>query len=55
MNEDVIARQLAQEGLLKIEDAIVRLLSQNPQGLGNSEIADALNLRSDFRGNQQIT
>ena len=53
MNEDIAARELAQEGLLKIEDAIVRLLSRNPQGLGNSEIAGALNLTSDFRGNQR--
>ena len=53
MNEDIVARELAQEGLSKIEDAIVRLLSRNPQGLRNPEIAGALNLRSDFRGNQK--
>ena len=53
MNEDAAAKELAQEGLLNIEDAIVRLLESNPQGLRNSEIAEALSLRSDFRGNQQ--
>ena len=53
MNDNLVARELAQEGLTKIEDAIMRLLESNPQGLGNSEIAEALNLRSDFRGNQQ--
>lgn len=45
--------KVAQHGLRQIEDAILRLLEQNPQGLRNSEIANLLNLRSDFRGRQR--
>ena len=36
-------QQVASEGLHQIEDAISRLLSNNPQGLRNSEIAEMLN------------
>ena len=44
---------LAQAGLRQIEDAILRLLEANPQDLRNSEMADLLGLRSDFRGRQK--
>ena len=47
------AEELAQAGLGQIENAILQLLDANPGGLRNVEIADALDLRSDFRGRQQ--
>ena len=53
MNTDAVAREIAQEGLRQIEEAMLQLLENNPQGLRNSEIADLLNLRSDFRGGQR--
>jgi hypothetical protein len=45
--------EIAQDGLKSIEDAIVRLLEKHLQGLRNSEIAEELGLRSDFKGKQQ--
>ena len=53
MSGDPTALRMAQAGLKQIEDAIVRLLDRNPQGLRNAEIADLLDLRSDFLGNQR--
>ena len=53
MNTDAIAHALAQEGLRQIEEAIIRLLTVNPQGLRNVDIADSLGLRSSSRGNQR--
>ena len=53
MNDDPTALRMAQEGLKQIEDAIVRLLDRNPQGLRNAQIADLLDLRSDFQGNSR--
>lgn len=50
MNEDAASRAMAQKGLELIEEAIIRLLEHNPQGLRNVEITDALGLRSDFQG-----
>lgn len=52
MNDDVNARQIAQDGLQRVEEAILKLLDSNPQGLRNTQIADLLDLRSDFRGRQ---
>jgi DNA-binding IclR family transcriptional regulator len=43
----------AQLGLIQIQEAILALLRRKPDGLRNSEIAEALNLRSDFRGRQK--
>lgn len=40
--------ELAQAGLRQIEDAILRLLDANPQGLRNVDVARTLSLRSDF-------
>lgn len=51
--DNAAARLLAQEGLLCIEDAVLMLLESNPQGLRNSQIADALGLRSSIRGGQR--
>ena len=53
MNTDTTDREIAQEGLRQIEDAILRLLGDNPKGLRNSDIASSLNLHSDFRGRQR--
>ena len=50
MKNDPTARNFAQEGLRKIENAILELLERNPEGLSNVEIADLLDLRSDFLG-----
>ncbi len=50
MNEDVASHAMAQKGLQLIEEAIIRLLEHNPQGLGNAQIANTLGLRSDFLG-----
>ena len=46
-------REQAQAGLEQIQEAIVTLLKRQPAGLRNSEIAEALSLRSDFRGRQK--
>ena len=53
MSNMTTIQQVASEGLHQIEDAIIRLLSNNPQGLRNSEIAEMLNLQSEFRGGQR--
>ena len=37
-------QEIAQDGLRQIEDAILQLLEQNPQGLRNFEIAELLGL-----------
>ena len=50
MNSGPAARQIAQDGLQNIESAILELLERNPEGLSNVEIANLLDLRSDFRG-----
>jgi uncharacterized protein len=43
----------AEAGLKQIQEAIVALLRRQPDGLRNAEIAEALNLRSDFCGRQK--
>ncbi len=43
----------AQAGLAEIENAILSLLRENPEGLINNEIARALDLESDFEGRQR--
>jgi len=53
MSDDTAARVLAQKGLHHIEQAILMLLDDNPQGLRNSQIADALGLRSSIRDGQR--
>ena len=50
MNSGPAARQIAQDGLQNIESAILELLERKPEGLSNVEIAELLDLRSDFRG-----
>jgi hypothetical protein len=53
MNTDTAAYSMAQAGLRQIEEAILRLMTINPQGLRNVEIANSLGLRSDFRGSHR--
>ena len=38
---------------LELEECILELLGNCPSGLGNAQIADALDLRSDFGGRQK--
>ncbi len=52
-NANISEIDQAQYGLRRIEDAILILLKSHPEGLGNSEIADLLDLRSEFRGRQK--
>jgi len=53
MGGESTAQQKALRGLRLIEEAIIELLSQNPQGLRNADIAEQLKLRSSFRGRQK--
>lgn len=53
MNTDELAFTMAQAGLRQIEEAIIKLLEANPQGLRNVEIANSLGLRSDFQGSHR--
>jgi hypothetical protein len=50
MNTDETSFTIAQLGLRQIESAVLRLLSSNPQGLRNVEIANGLGLKSEFEG-----
>ncbi len=50
MVADSNPQELAQTGRKQIEDAILRLLDANPQGLRNVEIARALGLSFEFGG-----
>ena len=45
---DLKSRELAQQGLQYVEDAVVSLLANHPEGMGTSRIADALGLRDDL-------
>ena len=53
MSGESTAQKKALSGLCLIQEAILELLSQNPQGLRNADIARLLDLRSDFRGRQK--
>ena len=46
-------RKKAQQGLALIKEAILESLEGHPDGLTNSEIADLLDLRSDYLGGQK--
>ena len=50
MVSDSNPHELAQAGLRQIEDAILRLLDANPQGMRNVDIARALGLSFEFSG-----
>jgi hypothetical protein len=47
------SKQKAQQGLALIKEAILESLQSHPEGLTNSEIADLLDLRSDYLGGQK--
>ena len=49
-NGDAPGKEMAQEGLAGIESAIISLLTENPAGLRNVDIANRLGLNSEFRG-----
>lgn len=49
-NGDATGKEAAQAGLAGIESAIIDLLTENPAGLRNVDIANRLGLNSDFRG-----
>lgn len=36
-----------------LKEAILEVISNNPQGIGNSEVARLLELESDFEGSQK--
>jgi hypothetical protein len=46
-------KQKAQQGLALIKEAILESLQSQPEGLTNAEIADLLDLRSDYLGGQK--
>ena len=46
-------QQKAQQGLALIKEAMLEALKNHPEGLTNSEIADLLDLRSDYLGGQK--
>ena len=52
-NADNTVQSMAEEGLHQIQEAILELLENNPQGLRNVEIADMLNLHSSVRGGRR--
>lgn len=43
----------ARVGLSLLKEAIVQLVDDSPNGISNSEVAKALDLESDFEGEQQ--
>ena len=46
-------REKANQGLVLLKEAILETLREHPEGLRNAEIADRLELRSDFLGKQK--
>lgn len=47
------SKQKAQQGVALIKEAILESLEGHPEGLTNAEIADLLDLRSDYLGRQK--
>ena len=47
------SREKAIAGLTLLKEAIVGLLEHHPKGLRNAEIAEELDLRSDYLGSQK--
>lgn len=43
----------AQQGLTLMKEAILEVVRANPAGITNAEIADALDIRSDYAGGQK--
>lgn len=46
-------RDQALRGLSQLKQAIVDYLARHPEGCRNSEVAEALGIRSDFEGDQK--
>ena len=46
-------RTHAQQGLAFLKEAICDLLAQSPDGLTTANIADLLDIRSDYKGSQK--
>lgn len=53
LRADTTPLESAQRGFHRIQDAVLSLLDANPQGLRNAEIAELLDLHSDFNGRQR--
>jgi len=47
------ARTQAQQGLSLLKEAIMSVLARSADGLTNAEIADLLDIRSDYKGSQK--
>lgn len=50
---DKEAKEKAQKGLSLIKEAIIETVEQNPDGIGNSKIAQILDIESDYEGKQR--
>lgn len=46
-------RATAQQGLDLLKRAILETIRQNPEGITNAQLADALDIRSDYAGGQK--
>ena len=46
-------RSQAQHGLALLKEAILRVLEQKNDGLSNAQVADLLDIRSDYQGSQK--
>ena len=44
------SRDKAMLGVELIKEAVLHVVKENPEGLGNSQIAQMLNIESDFEG-----
>lgn len=53
MNKNELVYDKAQEGLKLIYESILEILEINPEGLGNSQIAEVLGLESSHNGNSK--
>lgn len=47
------ALEKSQKALTLLKEAIVEIIKDNPEGVGNNDIARALKIESDFEGNQK--
>lgn len=46
-------KEKAQKALMLLKEAIIECLGKHPEGLTNAEVADFLDLRSDYLGGQK--